>query len=193
MDFKYTLIKTNRKTVALEISPEGTLIVRAPLRYFEKDADNFVKEHKKWILKHLPSILLKNQEVSLLSDNDIALAKKCIKIICSHFVGKYAPLMKVCPKNIKVTSAKRSFGSCSGKDNICFSYFLMLYPIEAIIYVVVHELSHIKHHNHSSSFHNYLEKYLPEAKKYEKLLEPAFAKHENFIKNVEFAEKLCLK
>lgn len=189
----YTLIKTNRKSVALEISPDGTLIVRAPLRYTKDDAEKFIKEHEKWILKHLPSVLAKKQEVSLLSDKDIALAKKCAKIICTHFVKKYAPLMNVCPKNIKVTSAKKSFGSCSGKDNICFSYFLMLYPMEAIIYVVVHELAHIKHHNHSSDFHKYLEKYLSEAKNYEKLLEPAFAKYENFSKNVQLAKEICLK
>ena len=70
----YTLIKTNRKSVALEISPDGTLIVRAPLRYTKDDADKFVNEHEKWILKHLPSVLAKKQEISLLSDKDIALA-----------------------------------------------------------------------------------------------------------------------
>ncbi len=190
MDFTYTLIKTNRKSVALEISPDGTLIVRAPLRYTKENAEKFIKEHEKWILKHLPSILAKKQEVSLLSDKDVITAKKCAKVICSYFVDKYAPIMNVCPKNIKVTSAKKSFGSCSGKDNICFSYFLMLYPIEAIIYVVVHELAHIKHHNHSANFHNYLKKFLPEADKYEKLLEPSFAKYENFLKNIEFIKNI---
>ena len=188
----YTLIKTNRKSVALEISPDGTLIIRAPLRYTKDDADKFVKEHEKWIFKHLPSVLAKKQEISLLSDKDIALAKKCAKIICTHLVEKYAPLMNVYPKNIKITSAKKSFGSCSGKNSICFSYYLMLYSMEAITYVVVHELAHIKHHNHSSNFHNYVKKHLPEAKNYEKLLEPSFAKYDNFIKNVEYSKNIYL-
>ena len=136
--------------------------------------------------------LAKKQEISLLSDKDIALAKKCAKIICTYLVEKYAPLMNVYPKNIKITSAKKSFGSCSGKNNICFSYYLMLYSMEAITYVVVHELAHIKHHNHSSNFHNYVKKYLPEAKNYEKLLEPSFAKYDNFIKNVEYSKNIYL-
>ena len=193
MNFTYTLIKTNRKTVALELSLEGALIVRAPLRYSKEEADNFVKEQEKWILKHLPSILAKKQEISLLSDKDIALAKKYTKIICSYFVNKYTSLMKVYPKNIKVTSAKRSLGSCSGKDNICFSYLLMLYPIEGIIYVVVHELAHIKYHNHSADFHNYIKNFLPEANEYKKLLRPTFEKYDNFLKNVEIIEKLFSK
>ena len=98
--------------------------------------------------------------------------------------------MDVYPKNIKITSAKKRFGSCSTKNNICFSYLLMLYPIEAITYVVVHELAHIKYHNHSSDFHNYIKKFLPQAKEYEKLLYPSYAKYTNFLNNVENAEKI---
>ncbi|MCH5315350.1 MAG: M48 family metallopeptidase [Eubacterium sp.] len=46
----------------------------------------------------------------------------------------------------------------------------MLYPPEAVDYVVVHELAHIKHHNHSKSFYNLIEKYMPDYKQREKLL-----------------------
>lgn len=185
-----TLIKSNRKSVALEISPEGTLIIRAPLRYGKKDAEDFIKKNEKWILKHLPSILARKNEVSRLSDKDIAVAKKNAKKICCFLIEKYAPLMKVCPKSIKITSAKKRFGSCSGNDTVCFSYLLMLYPIEAITYVVVHELAHIKHHNHSVNFHNYVKTFLNEADYCEKLLHPSCAKYENFQKNIEIANKI---
>lgn len=184
MDF--ILKKSDRKSVALEILPDGTLIVRAPLNFTQKDAKDFIIKNEKWILKHLPSILSKKEEISLLSDKDILLAKKGARKLCAFFIEKYAPLMGVYPKNIKITSAKKRFGSCSGKDNICFSYFLMLYPIEAITYVVVHELSHIKYHNHSKNFHLYIKKYLPEADIYEKMLHPSFAKYKNFKNNLEF-------
>jgi len=187
---EYTLIKSKRTSVALEISPEGTLIVRAPLRFSQKDAESFIKKNEKWISKHLPSILAKKEEISKLYDKDILIAKKCARIICTSLVEKYAPLMDVCPESIKITSAQKRFGSCSGKNNICFSYLLMLYPIEAITYVVVHELAHIKHHNHSSSFHNYVKAYLPEADKWEKLLHPSCAKYENFEKNREFTDNI---
>ncbi len=187
---EYTLIKTKRRSVALEISPDGTLIVRAPLRFTEKDAVDFINKNEKWISKHLPSILAKKEEISKLYDSDILLAKKCAKAICTFLVEKYAPIMNVCPKSIKITSAEKRFGSCSGNDNICFSYFLMLYPIEAITYVVVHELAHIKHHNHSANFHKYVKQYLPEADNYEKLLHPSCAKYENFKKNIELSNNI---
>ncbi len=76
---EYTLIKSKRKSVALEISPEGSLIVRAPLNFTEKDAKKFINKNEKWIFKHLPSILAKKEEITKLSDKDILLAKKKYK------------------------------------------------------------------------------------------------------------------
>ena len=71
---------------------------------------------------------------------------------------------------VKITSAQKRFGSCSAKNNICFSYILMQYPIEAIEYVVVHELAHTVHHDHSKAFYALIEKYMPDYKQREKLL-----------------------
>ena len=78
--------------------------------------------------------------------------------------------MGVKPTGIKITSAKKQIGSCSGKNSICYSWGLMQYAPEAIDYVVVHELAHIIHKNHGKDFYKLIEKYLPDYKKREKLL-----------------------
>lgn len=78
--------------------------------------------------------------------------------------------MDLYPKSIKITSAKTRFGSCSGDNRLCFSYLLMLYPKEAVDYVIVHELAHIKEHNHSKRFYKLIEKYMPDYKEKIKLL-----------------------
>ena len=54
------------------------------------------------------------------------------------------------------------FGSCSGKNRLSFSLYLMAYPETAIEYVVVHELAHIRHHDHSPAFYREVEAYLPD-------------------------------
>ena len=82
----------------------------------------------------------------------------------------FAKIMGVKPTGIKITSAKKRFGSCSGKNSICYSWRLMQYPAEAIDYVVVHELAHIIYKNHGKNFYKLIEKYLPDYKKREKLL-----------------------
>ncbi|MBQ3537483.1 MAG: M48 family metallopeptidase, partial [Clostridia bacterium] len=76
----------------------------------------------------------------------------------------------VTPLRITVTGAKTRFGSCSGKNSISFSFYLMRYPEEAVDYVVVHELCHIIHHNHSAAFYKEVEKILPDYKRREKIL-----------------------
>ena len=74
------------------------------------------------------------------------------------------------PTGIKITSAQKRFGSCNGKNSICYSWRLMLYPPEAIDYVVVHELAHIVHKNHGAKFYKLVAKYLPDYKERVKML-----------------------
>ena len=74
------------------------------------------------------------------------------------------------PTGVTVTGARKRFGSCSGKDRICFSWRLMLYPPEAIDYVVVHELAHIRHKNHSKAFYDLVASVLPDYREREALL-----------------------
>lgn len=70
--------------------------------------------------------------------------------------------MNLYPTGLKITSARTRFGSCSGKNSICFSWRLMDYPELAIDYVVVHELAHIVHKNHGPQFWALVERYLPD-------------------------------
>ena len=49
----YELIRSRRKTLALELTREGRLIVRAPLRISRREIDAFVEKHKDWIARHL--------------------------------------------------------------------------------------------------------------------------------------------
>ena len=78
--------------------------------------------------------------------------------------------MGLVPISVKISSAQKRFGSCSAQNALNFSYRLMMYPVDAIDYVVVHELAHIKHHNHSRDFYNLIKKYMPDYKEREKKL-----------------------
>jgi len=53
---------------------------------------------------------------------------------------------------VRITSARTRWGSCSGKDNLNFTYRLSMAPLQVIDYVVVHELVHLKHRDHSKRF-----------------------------------------
>ena len=85
-------------------------------------------------------------------------------------MARYAAQMNVYPTGITITGARTRFGSCSPKNRLSFSFRLMDYPMDAIEYVVVHELAHILHKNHSAAFYAEIEKILPDWRERNKLL-----------------------
>ena len=82
----------------------------------------------------------------------------------------YGRLMGLMPTGLTITDARKRFGSCSGKNRISFAWRLMRYPEEAIDYVVVHELAHIRHKNHGEAFYQLIASVLPDYKERIKLL-----------------------
>lgn len=70
----------------------------------------------------------------------------------------------LCPTQVRITGARTRFGSCSSQGHICFSWRLMQYPPEAIDYVVVHELAHLRYMNHGAEFYALIARYLPDWK-----------------------------
>lgn len=85
-------------------------------------------------------------------------------------VDAFARQMSLAPTGIKITSAKTRYGSCSAKNGLCFTWRLILAPPEAVDYVAVHELCHIRQHNHSSRFWAEVERVLPDYRQREQTL-----------------------
>jgi len=79
-------------------------------------------------------------------------------------VERFAPLVGKAPQQVRITSAKTRWGSCSAKGGLNFSWRLLCAPPEAMDYVVVHELAHLIEFNHSSRFWAIVEGILPDYK-----------------------------
>ena len=103
------------------------------------------------------------------TEEDIKRLRSAAKLILPERVKYYSEIMGVAPKSIKINSAKKRYGSCSGENNINFSLYLMDKDERFIDYVVVHELAHIRHHNHSKAFYSFIEEFLPDYKERKKL------------------------
>ena len=166
---EYSVIFSSRRTISLCVK-NGVLVVKAPYGTSQMRIKDLVDSHKDWAEKHIAKQKARSVKYEGLTDNDIANLRKSAKKILSAKVAYYASIMGLKYGRIYITAAKTRFGSCSSKGNISFSYRLMLYPDEAIDYVVVHELAHLVEMNHSPAFYKIVEKVLPDYKKRKKLL-----------------------
>ena len=165
----YIVKRSNRRTVGLEITPRCEIIIRAPKRMSDREIAEFVNKYRGWIDKKLPEAEKRAEKSKAISEKEEELRRAAREVI-PPLVERYSKTMGLKPTSVKITSAKKRFGSCNSKNSLCFSWRLMAYPIEAVEYVVVHELAHIKHHNHSAKFYALIEKYMPDYKERQKML-----------------------
>ena len=169
MLFDYTLIRSKRKSVSIQVDENCNITVRAPLRISQKEIDNILQEKKTWLEKTIILQREKKKQIKQYSEDDIKLLRKKAKEIIPLKVEYYAKIMQVNPSSVKINSAKKRYGSCSGTNNLNFSLYLMDKDERFIDYVVVHELAHIKHHNHSKDFYSFIEQFMPDYKERMKL------------------------
>lgn len=167
----YTILRSRRRTVALEITKDCRLLVRAPLHCPEKELQRFVASREPWITVHLERQRQRHAaSPPPPTKEELAALKQKAREILPAKVDQYSRRMGLFPTGVKITSAKSRFGSCSACNSLCFSCFLMNYPDEAIDLVVVHELAHIQHKNHGPLFYARIAEILPDYQERKKLL-----------------------
>lgn len=163
-DIAYTLIRSSRKTLAIEITRDLRVVVRAPNRLAKRDVDDFVRRYAGWIEEHMEKQRTNVDARPEPTEAEERALREQAQAYIPGRVAEYAARMGLTPSGVKITSARTRYGSCSGKNSLCFSFLLMRYPKEAIDYVIVHELAHITHKNHSSAFYGLVEQYMPDYK-----------------------------
>lgn len=141
---EYTLVRSDRRTLALEITRDCRVMVRAPRRCSQREIDRFVDSHRDWIAQKVEwqRRLADAAPAPITPEQEQEYRRRAAEIIPQR-VAYYAPRMGVTPTGVKITSARTRFGSCSGKNGLCFSWRVMQHPAAALDYVVVHELAHI--------------------------------------------------
>ncbi len=164
----YTVIRSGRRTMAIEISRDAQVLVRVPFCVTEQEITRFVDQHTRWIRTHYDRRL--QQPKRPLSAAQIAELKQRAKAYLPERVVHFSRLMGLVPTGITINAARTRFGSCGTTNRLNFSCLLMLYPPEAIDYVVVHELAHLRYRHHQTAFYALIEQYLPDYRLREQML-----------------------
>ncbi len=169
-DFSYTVIRSDRKTVAIQVKRDSSVILRVPRRISKHDIEKTLENNRAWIEKQLTLLSeLPPPPPELTPDELKALADRARAVLPPR-VEYFSKIMGLTPTGITITSARTRHGSCSPKNRLSFSCRLMLKPDAAIDYVVVHELAHIKHKNHGKDFYALIASVLPDHKERRALL-----------------------
>lgn len=173
MGREYQLVRSSRKTVAIQVTRQGEVVVRAPRHCPQSFIEGFLKEKQAWIERKQWE--LKQQEAdrvrgekgnAALTLPDTPAEEAVYRAQASEIFARkaayYAARMGVTYNRITIRDQKTRWGSCSGKGNLNFNWRLVLAPVPVLDYVVVHELAHRREMNHSSRFWDVVEEIMPD-------------------------------
>lgn len=169
----YPIIRSSRRTMSLEIKPDGRIIVRAPLRLSETRIRKFVEEKQEWILKNMEKIQKRDEQrehVPRLSALERQHLQNKACVVIPRRVAYFAEKIGVTYGKITLRQQKTRWGSCAVNGNLNFNWLLILAPSEVLDYVVVHELCHRREMNHSQAFWKEVETILPDYRERQKWL-----------------------
>lgn len=172
--------RTTKHTYLRVISP--SMLQISTNRYFtNENAFTLIENKRGWLekkLKQMDKNSLNDDEFYFLGVKHKNLDNRNLdrfykdeaKRVISPLVEKYSQEMKLYPTSIKFRKNKNTWGSCNYKNGLNFNTLLVKFPLEVVEYVVIHELAHIQHKNHSKEFWRVVENYCSDYKSREKLL-----------------------
>lgn len=213
-DYPYHLVRSNRKSIAIQVKTDGSIHVRAPYRVSTVEIERFLIKKKEWITNTVQRVSSARSTVRPVmfetGDPLYYLGKKYIlevnvtagrkragitmtaerivmslgpdigkterQAILEHWyrqqAGKlitekaerFSRILSVTYAGIRIKEQKTRWGSCSSKGNLNFNWHIVMAPEAMVDYLVIHELCHLIHMNHSPEFWQCVESLCPERK-----------------------------
>lgn len=159
-EIEYEIKYSKIKNIYIQIK-NGKIIIKAPKRVSKKEIEKIVEQKSEWIQKTLEKEIKKQKKKELYTKEEF---KKIIEKNANELIKETG----LKPNKITIKQIKYAWGSCSSKKNITLNLELIKYSQQAIRYVILHELCHLKYMNHSKDFWNLVEKYMPDYKQIKK-------------------------
>ena len=166
-EISYSVIRTDRKTTAIQIMDDGAVLVRCPKTLSDRRIRELVQSKARWILKKQAAVPPATEK---LTQTQLKTLQQQAKAVFAARVAHFAPRVGVSPGHVTVRAQKTRWGSCSAKGNLNFNCLLLLAPQAVLDYVVVHELCHLKEMNHSTRFWALVAQHIPDATQRKKWL-----------------------
>ena len=160
----YTLNRSRRaRYMRLVVQPGGVVVVTVPWGSSERAIMRFIERQSSWIARAVRKMA---SLIPLPARGRRAYLKhrEEARVFIRERVDLWSAIYKISYRKIAIRDTKARWGSCSSKGNLNFSYALLFLPKGLADYVIVHEICHLKEHNHSSGFWQLVECAIPDYK-----------------------------
>lgn len=151
-EIQYEIAYSKIKNVYIQIK-EGKIIIKAPKRISKKELEKIIENKSEWIKSSLEKSKQKQEKSEKYT-------KEQFKEIVEKQANELIKETGLVPNKIRIKDIKYAWGTCSANKNITINYKLIKYSEQAIKYVILHELCHLKYMNHSKEFWGLVERYM---------------------------------
>jgi predicted metal-dependent hydrolase len=139
------------RRMLLSFSSQGELILTAPRLTPALFINSFLRKSSVWIETHLAHIVSRQDMVSR-RNSDYLEKRGEAKVIIASRVKELAARYGFHFQKISIRNQRTRFGSCSRSGNLSFHYRIAFFTPEERDYVIIHELCHLRHFDHSPGF-----------------------------------------
>jgi predicted metal-dependent hydrolase len=162
----YTLRTSSRaRNLRMTMELDGTLVVTIPAPWFGRFVEKFLRQKSSWILKHIEKMKkLEGKTIIKPSKREFEAHKNEIFRRVKERLEFFNRFYQLPYKKVSIRNQSSLWGSCTRAGNLQFNYKLMYVPPKTFDYVIVHELCHLKEHNHSAHFWALVAKMIPDYK-----------------------------
>lgn len=147
----YSLKRSKRaRYMRLTVRPGGEVVLTAPHAFSVRTIERFLAKHAQWIersvrkMAHLKTLPRGKREYTA--------RREAARLFVHQRIRHWNSFYDLKHGRISIKNTQSLWGSCSRKGNLNFSYALIFLPRELADYIIVHELCHLKEHNHSAAF-----------------------------------------
>jgi predicted metal-dependent hydrolase len=154
------------KNIRLTVRPDGKVIITKPIFIPDLIARRFALKHTDWILKNLAKFKLHRRGIlSRRSATEYKTNKEPARVLVHKKIEEWNKMYNFRIGTIRIGNQKSRWGSCSRKGNLNFNYKIVYLQKELQDYIIVHELCHLEHLNHSQQFWRLVAEQIPDWKK----------------------------
>ena len=146
------------RSIRLSLKRDMTLRLSYPLFCSQREAIAFAESRREWIERTKERLKSRKTETTRYTREMVAKLRNAARKDLAERTARLAREYGFGYTSLRISSARTRWGSCSSRNGISLSLFLMTLPEHLRDFVILHELCHTRHHNHSEAFHALLDR-----------------------------------